>query len=87
MKRKYIVADFAGACTEVLTAIILWNFTQIDVFGIVFWAMFAFIVGICIALAVSDRIAAKRKRRNRKYRGVRIITLDREEWERGRKRA
>ena len=87
MKRKYIAADVAGACAEVLTAIILWNFTQIDVFGIVFWAMFAFIVGICIALAVSDRIETNRKRRNRKYRGVRVITLDREEWERGRKRA
>lgn len=87
MKRKYIAADAVGACAEVLTAIILWNFTQIDVFGIVFWAMFAFIVGICIALAVSDRIEAKRKRRNRKYRGVRVITLDREEWERGRKSA
>lgn len=87
MKRKYIVADFAGACTEVLTAIILWNFTQIDVFGIVFWAMLAFIAGICVALEVSDRIESKRKRRSRKYRGVRIITLDREEWEHGRKRA
>ena len=87
MKRKYIVADFAGACAEVLTAIILWNFTKLDVFPIVFWAMLAFIAGICIAFAVSDRIAAKRKRRNRKYRGVQIITLNREEWERGRKRA
>lgn len=85
--KRYIAADLAGACAEVITVIILWNFTQIDVFGIVFWAMLAFIAGICVALEVSDRIETKRKRRNRKYRGVRIITLDREEWERGRKRA
>lgn len=87
MKRKYIVADFAGACTEVLTAIILWNFTKLDIFPILIWAMLAFLAGICVALEVSDRIEAKRKRRSRKYRGVRIITLNREEWERGRKRA
>lgn len=87
MKRKYIEADLVGASAEVITVIILWNYTKIDIFGIVFWAFLAFIVGTCIALAASNRIEAKRKRRNRKYRGVRIITLDREEWDHGRKRA
>lgn len=87
MKRKYIAAYVVGACAEVLTAIILWNFTKLDIFPILIWAMLAFLAGICIALAASDRIEAKRKRRNRKYRGVRIITLDREEWDHGRKRA
>lgn len=85
--KRYIAADLAGACAEVITVIILWNFTKLDIVPIVLWGMLAFIAGICIALAASDRIEAKRKRRNRKYRGVRIITLDREEWDHGRKRA
>lgn len=85
--KRYIAADLAGACAEVITVIILWNFTKLDIVPIVLWGMIAFIAGICISLAISDRIEANHKRRNRKYRGVRVITLDREEWERGRKSA
>lgn len=85
--KRYIAADLAGACAEVITVIILWNFTKLDLIPIMFCGMIAFIAGICISLAISDRIESKRKRRSRKYRGVRIITLNREEWERGRKRA
>ena len=86
MKLKYIAASLAGACAEAITVIVLWNYTKIDILGIVFWAFLAFISGACIALEFSDLIKSKRKRRNRKYRGVQIITLNREEWERGKRR-
>ena len=86
MKWKYIAASLAGACAEAIAVIVLWNYTKIDIFGIVFWAFLAFIAGACIALEFSNRIESKRKRRNRKCKGAQIITLNREEWERGKRR-
>ena len=79
MKNRIWLAVMVGAVAFLRTAEELCFRTNMDLPGIVFWSMTAYVTGIALTYAVTDRIQIKRVPARRQI----LITLDREEWERG----
>lgn len=80
MRRRLFLAVSAGAVAFLRTAEELWYRTNMELPEIVFWAMTAYVVGIIVTYAVSDKFRIKRVPARK---DPVLITLDREEWERG----
>lgn len=80
MKNRIWPAVAIGAVAFLRTAEELWFRTNLDLPGITFWSMTAYVAGIAFTYAVTDRIRIKRVPARRSQV---LITLDREEWERG----
>lgn len=80
MKNRIWPAIMVGAVAFLRTAEELWFRTNLNLPGITFWSMAAYVAGIAFTYAVTDRIRIKRVPARRSQV---LITLDREEWERG----
>lgn len=78
MKLRYFTAVITGAQAFMLTAWVLWTCTTMDFVAIAVMCLLVYYATVGITLAVTD----PRRRRSR-MRGPTFITLDREEWERG----
>ena len=80
MKNRIWPAIMVGAVAFLRTAEELWFRTNLDLPGIVFFSITAYFVGIITAYAVAERFRIKRVPAKRQPV---LVTLDREEWERG----
>lgn len=81
MKNRIWPAIMVGAVAFLRTAEVLF-WTNLDLPGITFWSMTAYVAGIAFTYAVTDRIRIKRVPARRQI----LITLGREERERGKKK-
>lgn len=82
MKNRILPAVAIGAVAFLRMAEELYFRTTLDLPGITFWSMTAYVAGIALTYAVTDRIRIKRVPARRSQV---LITLYREEWERGKK--
>lgn len=82
MKNRIWLAVMVGAVAFLRTAEELCFRTNMDLPGIVFWSMAAYVAGIALTYAVTDRIRIKRVPARRSQV---LITLDRKEWNSGKK--
>lgn len=82
MKNRIWPAIMVGAVAFLRTAEELWFRTNLDLPGITFWSMTAYVAGIAFTYAVTDRIRIKRVPARRSQV---LITLDRKEWNSGKK--
>lgn len=81
MKNRIWPAVAIGAVAFLRTAEELWFRTNLNLPGITFWSMAAYVAGIALTYAVTDRIRIKRVPARRQI----LITLDRKEWNSGKK--
>lgn len=82
MKKRIWIAVTVGAVAFLRVAEELVFRTNMDLPSIAFWSVAAYIGGIAVTYAVTDKFRIKRI--PAKKRPV-LVTLDREEWERGEK--
>ena len=82
MKKRFAFSIVVGVVTFLRTAEELWFRTNLDLPGIVFFSITAYFVGIITAYAVAERIRIKRVPARRSQV---LITLDRKEWNSGKK--
>lgn len=82
MKHRILLAVSVGAVAFLRTAEELWFRTNLNLPGITFWSMAAYVAGIALTYAVTDRIRIKRVPARRSQV---LITLDRKEWNSGKK--
>ena len=80
MTLKGYAAIVTGALAMVLTALLLWIWTRLPLQDVAAVSLAAYYAGIVSTFAAIDRL----EKRHRRSRNVQIITLDRNEWERGR---
>lgn len=82
MKNRIWPAVAIGAVAFLRTAEELCFWTNLDLPGITFWSMTAYVAGIALTYVVTDRIQIKRVPARRQI----LITLDREERKHGKKK-
>lgn len=74
---RFYAAVVTGALAEVVTAVGLWAFTEVEIFGIAFWALAAYAVGMASVLCATE----PRKRQEPKRRQAVFYTLPPEGYE------
>lgn len=70
MKRKMIHAIAAGCLLAIATFAVLWNFTNVDIIRMTFWAYMAYLTGCTMAMCTNEdnsvRIVNKNVDKSRK---------------------
>lgn len=84
MKRRLILAVSIGAALDLITVAGLLLVTERSLSDIAFWGLSAYYAGIALTYALTEKYC-RRRARHRPLGDPVIITLSREEWERGEK--
>ena len=82
MKRRLILAVSIGAALDLITVAGLLLVTERSLSDIAFWGLSAYYAGIALTYALTEKYC-RRRARHRPLGDPVIVTLSREEWERG----